>query len=183
MTTPMEPSFSQHLALTLHIAAFAIWLGNLFAIASALVFRNDQTDATSRGMLGALGRRHGLVADIGATLTLLTGGWLLSFAPGFYFAQPWLHVKLTLVVVMLGGLLDWLDAHRFDPAQPDKVGYEVVDLATYLQETGRSPQPYADRPALEHARAVETRSAQQARGRVVTRVVARGEDEGVAVPL
>ena len=92
-------------------------------------------------------------------------------------------IRLTTIPV-LSGLLDWLDAHRFDPRHPDKVGYEVVDLARYLQETGRSPQPYPDRPALEHARAVQARTEQlRARERTVTRVIARGEDEAVPVPL
>ena len=95
-----------------------------------------------------------------------------------------LHDIRVTTIPVLSGLLDWLDAHRYDPAQPDKVGYEVVDLARYLQETARSPQPFADRPALEHARAVEARKEQErSRAKVVTRVVARGEDEGALVPL
>jgi peptidoglycan/xylan/chitin deacetylase (PgdA/CDA1 family) len=92
-------------------------------------------------------------------------------------------IRLTTIPV-LSGLLDWLDAHRFDPAHPEALGYDVVDLARYMQETGRSPQPYPDRPALEHARAVQARDAQQQRGRgkIVTRVIAQG-DEGVIEPL
>ena len=90
-------------------------------------------------------------------------------------------IRLTTIPV-LSALLDWLDAHRFDPRHPEKVGYEVVDLARYLQETGRSPQPYPDRPALEHARAVEARTEQlRAHPRTVTRVLARAEDEAVAL--
>jgi peptidoglycan/xylan/chitin deacetylase (PgdA/CDA1 family) len=78
-------------------------------------------------------------------------------------------IRLTTIPV-LEGLLDWLDAHRYDPEKPETVGYEVVDLARYMQETGRSPQPYPDRPALEHARAIETRKEQlrAARGRPAT---------------
>jgi peptidoglycan/xylan/chitin deacetylase (PgdA/CDA1 family) len=60
-------------------------------------------------------------------------------------------IRLTTIPV-LESILDWLDAHRWDPAHPERVGYEVVDLARYMQETARSPQPYPDRPALEHAR-------------------------------
>jgi peptidoglycan/xylan/chitin deacetylase (PgdA/CDA1 family) len=93
-------------------------------------------------------------------------------------------IRMTTIPV-LSSLLDWLDAHRFDPAHPDKVGYEVVDLARYMQETARSPQPYPDRPALEHARAIEARSERQqnGRGRIVTRVLAQGGDEGIIQPL
>jgi peptidoglycan/xylan/chitin deacetylase (PgdA/CDA1 family) len=92
-------------------------------------------------------------------------------------------IRLTTIPV-LRGLLDWLDAHRFDPAHPETVGYEVVDLARYLQETGRSPQPFADRPALEHARAIEAqREQRRGRSRTITRVLARTGDEGVATNL
>ena len=78
-------------------------------------------------------------------------------------------IRLTTIPV-LSNLLDWLDAHRYDPDKPDKVGYEVVDLARYLQETSRSPQPFPDRPALEHARAVDARRgrARAVGGRPVT---------------
>jgi peptidoglycan/xylan/chitin deacetylase (PgdA/CDA1 family) len=76
-----------------------------------------------------------------------------------------LHDIRPTTLPVLTGLLDWLEAHRYDPKEPEKIGYEIVDLARYLQETGRSPQPFADRPALEHARAVEARSEQLARAR------------------
>jgi peptidoglycan/xylan/chitin deacetylase (PgdA/CDA1 family) len=65
-------------------------------------------------------------------------------------------IRLTTIPV-LANLLDWLDAHKWDPARPDKVGYVIEDLASYLRDTERSPQPYPDRPALERARAVASR--------------------------
>jgi len=52
----------------------------------------------------------------------------------------------------LGMLIDWLRVHRFDPARPKRIGFEVVDLVTYFRETAARPQPYPDRAALEHAR-------------------------------
>jgi peptidoglycan/xylan/chitin deacetylase (PgdA/CDA1 family) len=65
-----------------------------------------------------------------------------------------LHDIRTTTIPVLASLLDWLDAHRWDPSRPDQVGYEVVDLAAYMQATSRAPQPFTDRPALEHARGV-----------------------------
>lgn len=59
----------------------------------------------------------------------------------------------------LGRLLDWLRARRFDPARPKRTGYDVVDLVTYLRATAAHPQPYADRAALEKARATAFRAA------------------------
>jgi peptidoglycan/xylan/chitin deacetylase (PgdA/CDA1 family) len=60
-------------------------------------------------------------------------------------------IRLTTIPV-LEQLMAWLSAHRYDPRHPDRLGYEVVDLVQYMQETARSPQPFPDRPALEHAR-------------------------------
>ena len=93
-----------------------------------------------------------------------------------------LHDIRPTTIPVLSALLDWLDAHRYDPKEPSKVGNEVVDLARYLQETGRSPQPFADRPALEHARAKDAQREQLKvrASRGVVRVSARGE-EGEAV--
>lgn len=84
-------------------------------------------------------------------------------------------IRMTTIPV-LANLLDWLDAHRYDPHHPERVGYEVVDLARYMQETARSPQPYPDRPALEHARALEARAAHAPH---VRRVLAEEGDEPV----
>jgi peptidoglycan/xylan/chitin deacetylase (PgdA/CDA1 family) len=56
-------------------------------------------------------------------------------------------------------LLAWLRSRRFDPARPERIGFQVVDLPTYLQATAAHPQPYGDRTALEEARGVEWRHA------------------------
>ena len=49
-------------------------------------------------------------------------------------------------------LLRWLDADRWDPAHPEKPGWDIVDLAEYLRATAAAPQPYASREELERAR-------------------------------
>jgi peptidoglycan/xylan/chitin deacetylase (PgdA/CDA1 family) len=64
-----------------------------------------------------------------------------------------LHDVRWSSVRVLGRLLEWLSARRWDPQRPARAGYDVVDLITYLKETAARPQPYADRAALEHARA------------------------------
>lgn len=69
-----------------------------------------------------------------------------------------LHDVRWSTVKALPKLLDWLHARRFDPARPRRVGYDVVDLVTYLRETAARPQPYPDRPSLEHARGAAHRA-------------------------
>ncbi len=55
-------------------------------------------------------------------------------------------------VKALNRLLRWMDDHRWNPAHPDQLGYDIVDLPEYLRATAASPQPYATREDLERAR-------------------------------
>jgi peptidoglycan/xylan/chitin deacetylase (PgdA/CDA1 family) len=70
-----------------------------------------------------------------------------------------LHDVRWSSVRVLGRLLDWLDARKWDRNRPTRAGYDVVDLVTYLKETAARPQPYADRAGLERARAEAWRHA------------------------
>jgi peptidoglycan/xylan/chitin deacetylase (PgdA/CDA1 family) len=58
----------------------------------------------------------------------------------------------------LDKVLTWVDHHRYDPAHPWSVGYDVVDFAEFTRATAASPQPYPNRAALETARAAAWRS-------------------------
>jgi peptidoglycan/xylan/chitin deacetylase (PgdA/CDA1 family) len=45
-----------------------------------------------------------------------------------------------------------LESNRWDPSHPDHLGWDIVDLPTYLKATAATPQPYASREDLEAAR-------------------------------
>ena len=64
-----------------------------------------------------------------------------------------LHDIRPTTVRVLGRLLEWLSAHRWREDRPDTKGYAIVDLVTYMKETARAPQPFADRAELEISRA------------------------------
>jgi peptidoglycan/xylan/chitin deacetylase (PgdA/CDA1 family) len=55
-------------------------------------------------------------------------------------------------VKALNRLLHWMAGQRWDPAHPERAGWDIVDLAEYLRATGASPQPYASRDEIEHTR-------------------------------
>jgi hypothetical protein len=55
-------------------------------------------------------------------------------------------------------LLRWLEATRWDPSRPDRLGWDIVDLGEYLRETAAAPQPYATRNDLERARREQART-------------------------
>lgn len=89
-------------AYVLHILGFIAWLGGLFAVTRILILATGEADAGFRLRLGGLARKLALTCDIGATLTLLGGLWLLVEMRDYVLAQPWMHIKLTLVLVLLG---------------------------------------------------------------------------------
>ncbi len=64
-----------------------------------------------------------------------------------------LHDMRRSTVTLVRRLLEWLDQNKFDPSRPSRPGFDVVDMTAYLRETSDRPQPYADRRALEDARA------------------------------
>jgi putative membrane protein len=90
------------LALVVHILGFALWMSGLYGIAETLVARNDEKDEAFRAKIGALARRAGRSADVGAALAIVAGVALLLTNPSRDIHQPWMHAKLTLVVAFLG---------------------------------------------------------------------------------
>ncbi len=63
-----------------------------------------------------------------------------------------LHDVKRTTLPVLKRLLAFLRDRPYDPSHPDKWGYEVVDLPTYLRAVAASPLPFGERDALEHAR-------------------------------
>lgn len=64
-----------------------------------------------------------------------------------------LHDVRWTSIHALRELLGWLHERRFDPKKPAKLGYEIVDLPTYLRAVAAAPLPFESRDALEKSRA------------------------------
>jgi putative membrane protein len=90
------------LYLTIHLIGFATWTGSILWLTSLLKARGGESDSSFVAKLGALAKEAGRAADIGATLTLAGGLAMLSTNVSGYMQQPWMHAKLTLVLVLLG---------------------------------------------------------------------------------
>jgi peptidoglycan/xylan/chitin deacetylase (PgdA/CDA1 family) len=87
-----------------------------------------------------------------------------------------LHDIRFSTAVALDKLLTWLEQHRYDPANPSAIGYDVVDFAEFTRKTAASPQPFPTRAALEEARATAWRKQHpEGRLRAVTAVAASDE--------
>jgi uncharacterized membrane protein len=70
-----------------HFAGFSLWIGGLIAMA----------------LLVHAGSRHkaaGILADVGATVAIATG--VINAIQRGLFKMPWMHIKLTLVVILIG---------------------------------------------------------------------------------
>jgi peptidoglycan/xylan/chitin deacetylase (PgdA/CDA1 family) len=63
-----------------------------------------------------------------------------------------LHDVHAASVKAFAKLVRWLEADPWDPAHPERRGWDIVDLAAYLRATQAAPQPYGCRDDLEHAR-------------------------------
>jgi peptidoglycan/xylan/chitin deacetylase (PgdA/CDA1 family) len=82
----------------------------------------------------------GLAESITAQLEYAGGGTVL------------LHDVRWATARALPKVLEYLKKRSWDPARPERMGFSVVDLPTYLRETQSHPQPFADRAELEKAR-------------------------------
>lgn len=86
----------------LHIVAMVCWFAGLFYLPRLFVYHAMSTDAASHGRFCTMERklyRGIMMPSMVATLGL--GIWLLSLNPGYYFAQGWMHAKLTLVIALV----------------------------------------------------------------------------------
>jgi peptidoglycan/xylan/chitin deacetylase (PgdA/CDA1 family) len=72
-----------------------------------------------------------------------------------------LHDIRWTSVAILKKLLAYLDARRYDPAHPEREGYAIVDLPTYLREVEASPPRQGARDARRASKKVpaQTRRA------------------------
>jgi putative membrane protein len=88
--------------LVVHIFGLVFWVSGLLVTSMALTRHTQETSAEARQALARLERIYlrGL-ADIGALLTILAGAGLISTKPSYYLHAPWLHIKLTFVLLLI----------------------------------------------------------------------------------
>jgi protoporphyrinogen IX oxidase len=84
---------------TLHVVGFAAWIAGLVLIGRLLAVAAKEPDATARTRLATLARKNGILADVGALLSIVSG--LVMLFPLGLLRAPWMHIKLTLVVVVI----------------------------------------------------------------------------------
>ena len=89
--------------LVAHVFGLVFWVSGLLVTSMALTRHTQEASAEARQALARLERIYlrGL-ADPGALLTILAGAGLIATNSHYYFRAPWLHIKLTFVLLLIG---------------------------------------------------------------------------------
>jgi len=83
-----------------HVVFVVTWFAGLFYLPRLFIYHAVATDAVSRDRFVVMERRLYGIMSIGAGLALLFGISMLVAQPA-YLTLSWLHVKLTLVVLLI----------------------------------------------------------------------------------
>ena len=88
--------------LLVHLFGDLLWISGVLVTSMALTRHTQENSAEARQALARLERifLRGL-ADPGALLAILAGIGLISTNRSFYLNAPWLHIKLTFVVMLI----------------------------------------------------------------------------------
>jgi len=84
-----------------HIIFLVTWFAGLFYLPRLFVYHTVTTDAVSLERFKIMERRLFMIMTVGAVLTVVFGCAMLVTTPA-YLQQPWLHVKLGLVSLLIG---------------------------------------------------------------------------------
>lgn len=86
-----------------HVLGLVFWVSGLLVTSMTLTRHTQEASAEARHALARLERIYlrGL-ADPGALLTMLAGAGLIMTNSHYYLHAPWLHIKLTFVLLLIG---------------------------------------------------------------------------------
>ena len=83
-----------------HVVFMVTWFAGLFYLPRLFVYHADAGDAPSIERFKIMERRLFILMTIGAILTAAFGFAQILLVPGF-LSLPWMHIKLTLVVLLV----------------------------------------------------------------------------------
>jgi len=84
-----------------HIVFVVTWFAGLFYLPRLFLYHVETTDAAGNERFKVMERRLFGIMTIGATLAASFGIAMLIVSPAF-LALGWIHVKLTLVALLIG---------------------------------------------------------------------------------
>ncbi len=86
-----------------HIIAVICWFAAIFYLPRLFVYHAQSEDQISKDRFKIMQRKlyRGIMTP-SMIAVLVLGGWMLGLNPDYYFSQSWMHVKLTLVLLLVG---------------------------------------------------------------------------------
>lgn len=86
----------------LHIIFMVTWFCGLFYLPRLFVYHAMAKDSIGIDRFKVMERKlyYGIMTP-GALFTILFGVWLLSYNPADYMHAPWMHIKLSLVLLTI----------------------------------------------------------------------------------
>lgn len=84
-----------------HIIFVICWFAGIFYLPRLFVYHAMSDDAVSRERFKIMERKlyYGIMMPSGILATIF-GTWLLAFNASYYMTQGWMHIKLTLVLLL-----------------------------------------------------------------------------------
>ena len=89
-------------ALVFHVIGLVFWMAGLLVVTQAMAAHTEERSNDGRRALGKLEMKllNGM-AHPGALIAIVAGIVLIALHPG-YLRESWLHIKLSLVVILIG---------------------------------------------------------------------------------
>ncbi|WP_369856319.1 protoporphyrinogen oxidase HemJ [Candidatus Thalassolituus haligoni] len=86
-----------------HIIAVITWFAGIFYLPRLYVYHAAAADTASRERFKIMERKlyRGIMWP-SMVVVIVLGTWLISFNPDYYLNSGWMHVKLTLVALLVG---------------------------------------------------------------------------------
>lgn len=87
----------------LHVIAVISWMAGMLYLWRLYVYHAEEQEQVVMDRFAIMERRLlRYIANPAMIVSLLSGGTLIALNPGYYMTQPWMHIKLTLVLLLLG---------------------------------------------------------------------------------
>jgi putative membrane protein len=102
----MEPDTYNWLRVG-HVLGFVLWIGGMVALLQLLRV-HGAVEGAARDVLARHERKVAVMMDVGATLTMVCGFvTALGGTVNYFKTGAWLHIKLTLVALVIIGVHGW----------------------------------------------------------------------------
>ncbi len=111
-----------------HVIGFVAWIAGLVTVLQLLRV-HGMVEGPAREVLTRQQRKVGILMDGGATLAMVCGFWMAFGGPiNAFKTGGWLHMKLTLVALVLLGIHGWarVKMKRFRQGQVQPVSQLIT---------------------------------------------------------